>query len=76
MTVGVKRLLDCPLQGKSIYTKLKWGHRTLWGGRDDATQARFRFPDAITSDEDILNCVVEHAGCGARISLHRSCETD
>mmetsp|Transcript_59065 Transcript_59065/g.140493 ORF Transcript_59065/g.140493 Transcript_59065/m.140493 type:complete len:292 (-) Transcript_59065:115-990(-) len=38
VTVGVKRLLDCPLQGKSIYTKLKWGHRTLWGGRDDATQ--------------------------------------
>ena len=75
VTVGVKRLLDCPLQGKSIYTKLKWGHRTLWGGRDDATQARFRSPDASTSDQDFLNCVVEYSGSGARISLHGSCET-
>jgi len=33
VNLTVKRLLDCPLDGHSLYVKLKWGSHALWGGQ-------------------------------------------
>ena len=40
VTLTVKRLLDCPLDGRSLYVKLKWGSRALWGGKENYTSTK------------------------------------
>ena len=39
VNVTVKRAIDCPpdVADSSVYVKLKWAPRALWGGKEDRT---------------------------------------
>jgi hypothetical protein len=40
VNLTVKRLLDCPLDGRSLYVKIKWAPRAMWGGKMDYTSTK------------------------------------
>jgi hypothetical protein len=36
----IKQLLDCPLQSRKLFVKLKWGRAAVWGVRDEYTETK------------------------------------
>jgi hypothetical protein len=39
IALKAKQLLNCPLEGKKINVRLKWGKHTLWGGQRNETSS-------------------------------------
>lgn len=39
VSLKVKHLLDCPLEGRAINVQLHWGAKAMWGGRKDITSS-------------------------------------
>jgi hypothetical protein len=52
VTLKAKQLLNCPLEGKKITVRLKWGKNTLWGGQRNETNSAPCIDRKVTWDED------------------------